>query len=319
MIPEQFYTPYGSEYQNLRENRYSVPPVPQKSYAPPPANMMPGQTQMMSGIDPNYLAAYSSSNVQYTPGHQHMQREVQMERQMQFRSESTFGSDYQNRNLTGVERNKSFAQARSEIPRGFESKTPRVNSNCDFKPKQQSMSMRNDMKPKPQTPTQSMPPRNSGVPPKKPTETESPKNESQVLTRIDKLKALQRSGPRAFSGPVEKVLKWHKALQDIGVLIIFEIVAKCVSIQPGTSCSKNLVIRDDNGPAMQVVYYEIDFLLPELKPPCTVRVVGRMMAGTCRLQAFSVRPATGDDVATLPRRAAVASHHVAKLCKEYAN
>ncbi|XP_063383592.1 uncharacterized protein LOC134669906 [Cydia fagiglandana] len=155
------------------------------------------------------------------------------------------------------------------------------------------------------------------VPPKKPNETETPKNESQVLTRSDKLKALYRSGPRAFSGPVEKVLKWHKALQDIGVLVIFEIVAKCVSIQPGTSCSKNLVIRDDNGPAMQVVYYEIDFLLPELKPPCTVRVVGRMMAGTCRLQAFSVRPATGDDVATLSRRAAVASHHVAKLCKEY--
>lgn len=41
------------------------------------------------------------------------------------------------------------------------------------------------------------------------------------------------------------------------------------------------------------------------------------MAGTCRFQAFNVRPATGDDVATLPRRAAVAAHHVAKLCKEY--
>ncbi|XP_061715770.1 spermatogenesis-associated protein 22-like [Cydia pomonella] len=244
-----------------------------------------------------------------------MQREVQMERQMQFRSEPAFGSDYQNRNLTGVERNKSFALARCEIPRNFQSNTPNVNSNRDLKPKQQSISY--DIKPKQQMPTQQMPPRNSNVPPKKPNETETPKSETQVLTRFDKLKALHRSGPRVFSGPIEKVLKWHKTLQDIGVLIIFEIVAKCVSIQPGTCCSKNLVIRDDNGPAMQVVYYEIDFLLPELKPPCTVRVVGRMMPGTCRLQAFSVRPATGDDVATLPRRAAVASHHVAKLYKEY--
>lgn len=47
------------------------------------------------------------------------------------------------------------------------------------------------------------------------------------------------------------------------------------------------------------------------------RVIGRMMAGTCRLQAFNVRPATGDDVTMLPRRAAVAAHQVTKLCKEY--
>uniref|UniRef100_A0A2H1X012 SFRICE_009552 n=1 Tax=Spodoptera frugiperda TaxID=7108 RepID=A0A2H1X012_SPOFR len=131
-----------------------------------------------------------------------------------------------------------------------------------------------------------------------------------------RIQALQKSGPRAFSGPVEKVLKWHKALQDIGVFVFYEIIAKCVSVRPGESCAKNLVIRDDNGPAMQVVYYEIDFMLPELKVPSTVRVIGRMIAGTCRLQAFSVRPATGDDVATLQRRAAVAAHHVARLCKE---
>ena len=47
--------------------------------------------------------------------------------------------------------------------------------------------------------------------------------------------------------------------------------AKCVSIRSGDSCAKNLVIRDDNGPAMQVVYYEVDYLLPELKVPSTVR------------------------------------------------
>lgn len=40
------------------------------------------------------------------------------------------------------------------------------------------------------------------------------------------IQALHKSGPRAFSGPVEKVLKWHKALQDIGVFVFYEIVGK---------------------------------------------------------------------------------------------
>ncbi|CAG9125460.1 unnamed protein product [Plutella xylostella] len=102
---------------------------------------------------------------------------------------------------------------------------------------------------------------------------ETPKNPEQtlVLTRADRLKAIHKGGPRAFSGPVEKVLKWHKALQDIGVLVIYEIVAKCVSVKSGDSCAKQLVIRDAGGPAMQAHYYEVDFLLPDLTPPCTVR------------------------------------------------
>lgn len=49
--------------------------------------------------------------------------------------------------------------------------------------------------------------------------------------------------------------------------------AKCVSVRPGESCAKNLVVRDENGPAMQIVYYEVDFLLPELNPPRTIRYV----------------------------------------------
>ncbi|XP_034832246.2 uncharacterized protein DDB_G0292186 [Maniola hyperantus] len=154
---------------------------------------------------------------------------------------------------------------------------------------------------------------------KKHTEIDLLKHElqSQVKTRAEKLKELQKSGTRVFSGPVEKILKWHKSIQDIGAMVFYEIVGKCVTVRAGESCAKNLVVRDENGPAIQIVYYEIDFLLPELKPPCMVRVIGRMMPGTTRFQAFNVRPATGDDVATLPRRAAVAAHHVAKLSKEY--
>ncbi|CAK1556426.1 unnamed protein product [Leptosia nina] len=139
----------------------------------------------------------------------------------------------------------------------------------------------------------------------------------QKKTRSEILKKIFKSGPRVFSGPVEKVLKWHKSLQEIGVLVLYEIVAKCVNVRPTETCAKNLVVRDENGPAMQVVYYEIDFLMPEIRPPCTVRVIGKMVAGANRLQAFNVRLATGDDVATLPRRAAVSAHHVYNLCEEY--
>ncbi|XP_045517524.1 uncharacterized protein LOC123709940 isoform X2 [Pieris brassicae] len=149
------------------------------------------------------------------------------------------------------------------------------------------------------------------------TSASSTQIQVQSKARSELQKELYKQGPRTFSGPLEMVLKWHKSLQDIGVVILYEIVAKCVNVRAGESCAKNLVLRDENGPAMQVVYYEIDFLMPEIKPPCTVRVIGRMLAGTNRLQAYSVRLATSDDVATMPRRTAIAAHHVSKLCKEY--
>ncbi|XP_072948755.1 spermatogenesis-associated protein 22 [Epargyreus clarus] len=235
-----------------------------------------------------------------------------MQEQTVFPENLTFGSNYQNRNLVPVEKvlPKPFLQQRlssgapaTEIQR-FDTVQP------EFSENNRNMKILES--------PQKVVPINSATT-RKQSEVNLLKNEvqSQVRTRSEKLKALHKSGPRAFSGPVEKVLKWHKSLQDIGLLVFYEIVAKCVSVRPGERCAKNIVVRDDNGPAMQVVYYEVDFLLPELTLPCTVRVIGRMMPGTCRLQAFQVRLATGDDVATLPRRAAVAAHHVAKLSKEY--
>ncbi|XP_022118000.2 uncharacterized protein LOC110995239, partial [Pieris rapae] len=157
---------------------------------------------------------------------------------------------------------------------------------------------------------------NTKAPELSPTSASSTQIQVQSKTRTELQKELYKQGTRTFSGPLEMVLKWHKSLQDIGVVILYETVAKCVNVRAG-ECAKNLVLRDENGPAMQVVYYEIDFLMPEIKPPCTVRVIGRMFSGTNRLQAYSVRLATSDDVATMPRRTAIAAHHVSKLCKEY--
>ncbi|XP_052757637.1 uncharacterized protein LOC113522060 [Galleria mellonella] len=301
---------YGSEFQNVQRVNPSfvraAPYVNSTSFVPPNLTHLQGQGQgqVISGIDPRYLAPYSDGNANFIATGLMQQERSAMP------INSPFGRDYQNRNLLAPERNKAKMfqpqmskenLQRTEVPpnKDFaitETKTPRR----DFQVQQTT----------PQTPTNAS---------SKVENLGTSKHEHQIvlMSRSDKLKALYKSGTRVFSGPVEKILKWHKSLQDIGVLVLYEIVAKCVSVRAGELCAKNLVVRDENGPAMQVVYYEVDFLLPELKPPCTIRVIGRMMAGTSRFQAFNVRPATGDDVATLPRRTAVAVHHVAKLCKDY--
>ncbi|XP_026327621.1 uncharacterized protein LOC113235913 [Hyposmocoma kahamanoa] len=289
----------------------SMPPMNPQSPSFP-TNPVSGQGQLVSGIDPRYLATFADSNASYIAG-QRPSVQRSCERQI-VNNGMPFVGDYQNRTFAGAERHKpkTFTQQQvmSSTPNSMaKARDPQksVYDNVQVLTDGQKMS---DVVQKPRI---SCPAQLSAV------DVDLPKREYQnpVKTRLDKIKVIQKNGPRAFSGPVEKVLKWHKALQDVGILILYEIVAKCVSVRPGESCAKNLVIRDDNGPAIQVVYYEIDFLLPELKPPCTVRVIGRIMPGTCRLQAFSVRTATGDDVAILPRRAAVASHHVSKICKEF--
>ncbi|XP_032517345.2 uncharacterized protein LOC116770101 [Danaus plexippus] len=100
-------------------------------------------------------------------------------------------------------------------------------------------------------------------------------------------------------------------------MVLYELVGKCVSVSPGDRSAQNLVVRDESGPAMQVVYYEIDLLLPDLSLPCTVRVVGRMLSGSSRMQGFSVRVARADDVTALSRRTAVAMNQVEELIKKY--
>lgn len=40
------------------------------------------------------------------------------------------------------------------------------------------------------------------------------------------IQELQKSGIRVFSGPIENILKWHKSLQDVGVMVLYEIVGK---------------------------------------------------------------------------------------------
>ncbi|CAH1638087.1 unnamed protein product [Spodoptera littoralis] len=162
-------------------------------------NMGPGQTQMVTGIDPRYLANYSDNRAQYIVTGQQMQVEPSAAP-----VDTGLGANYLNSNFGGADRNK----VKTFIP--------------------------------------------------------------QVLTHIN-------------SGPYTEPLK-SKTLYEGTSKTPFQtqqhsqtnmlqnaINAKCVSIRSGESCAKNLVIRDDNGPAMQVVYYEIDFMLPELKLPSTVR------------------------------------------------
>ncbi|XP_022838086.1 uncharacterized protein LOC111365120 [Spodoptera litura] len=316
MVPSGnvYYSPSGSfahQFTNIQNapnssyhdvNRMNSPAFGQ-------INMGPGQTQMVTGIDPRYLANYSDNRAQYIVTGQQMQVEPSAAP-----LDTGLGANYLNSNFGGADRNKvkTFVpQVLTHINSGPYTEPLKSKTLYEGTPKTSFQTQQHSQKNLHQNAI-------NATPKKSADGTEVIKKEPQItaVSKMDRLKALQKSGPRAFSGPVEKVLKWHKALQDIGVFVFYEIIAKCVSIRSGESCAKNLVIRDENGPAMQVVYYEIDFMLPELKLPSTVRVIGRMIAGTCRLQAFSVRPATGDDVATLQRRAAVAAHHVARLCKE---
>nr|XP_026492245.1 uncharacterized protein LOC113397930 [Vanessa tameamea] len=253
----------------------------------------------MSGIDPRYLAAFTDNSTGYIAT-------GQLHREFNPIAVNALGSDYQNRNFIGAERTENKRYAPQRIPNVYQKQEDSLKCTT-LKPRvvekqQPQIKFKDDTS-------------------NKQTEIDLLKNEVQyqVKTRGEKLKELYINGTRVYSGSVENILKWHKSLQDIGVMVLYEIVGKCVSVRAGESCAKNLVVRDDNGPAIQVVYYEIDFLLPELKIPCMIRVIGRVMPGTSRLQAFNVRPAIGDDVASLPRRAAVASHHITKLCKEYFN
>ncbi|XP_035439784.2 uncharacterized protein LOC118269017 isoform X2 [Spodoptera frugiperda] len=317
MLPQEnvYYPPSGpyalqfTNMQNAPNASYPSDVNAMNSPAFGQINMGPGQTQMVTGIDPRYLANYSDNRAQYIVTGQQMQVEPTTTP-----LDTGLGANYLNSNFGGADRNKvkTFVpQVLTHINRGPHSEPPKSKTSFGGTTKNTFQNQHNSQTREEQntiTATTKKSTDGNEVIKKEPQNTS--------VSKMDRLKALQKSGPRAFSGPVEKVLKWHKALQDIGVFVFYEIIAKCVSVRPGESCAKNLVIRDDNGPAMQVVYYEIDFMLPELKVPSTVRVIGRMIAGTCRLQAFSVRPATGDDVATLQRRAAVAAHHVARLCKE---
>ncbi|XP_050669500.1 uncharacterized protein LOC126968478 [Leptidea sinapis] len=296
------------------------------------------QGQFVSGIDPNYLAAYNDNNGRYVAAAPGKQNPSEMS---SYRG-SAF-HDYHNRYIDD-EKFEAYNRSPAAVPAGIQNKhkptetSPYpVNAYNDYQNRFTDDAKFEAYSSPTGTAGMNVPeiskkvsyedinirdnrPQNTNAKVMtKPKDQHEKLNTTSILikSRSEKLKELHKSGPRVFSGPVEKVMKWHKSLQDIGILVLYEVVAKCVSVRSGESCSKNLVIRDDNGPAMQVVYYEIDYLMPELKPPCTVRVIGRMLAGTNRLHAFNVRMATGDDVATLPRRAAVGAHHVAKLCKEY--
>ncbi|XP_026735142.1 uncharacterized protein LOC113499026 [Trichoplusia ni] len=316
MLAENVY--YNGPYANQFPNAQNVPysnfmdvghmNAQQNVYG---QNMMTGSGQVMTGIDPRYLANYADNSAQFIVTGQQMHGEKVP---LQTPLNAGFGTNYSNHTFLGADRNKAKSFT-PQVVTAPQTEAPNHNIN------RFEGNMKNNVQTKQYAKVEPAQQNQTNAIPKTSSNTNITKKEphNQVMSRMDKLKALHKSGPRAFSGPVEKVLKWHKALQDIGVFVFYEIVAKCVSIRPGESYAKNLVIRDENGPAMQVVYYEIDFMLPDIQPSSTIRVIGRMMAGTCRLQAFSVRLATGDDVATLQRRAAVAAHHVARLCKDYGN
>ncbi|KAI5635017.1 hypothetical protein NE865_12249 [Phthorimaea operculella] len=263
MVPETMYFGgYGAEFPVQRTPGFmGVTHVNAPHFSP----NLPSQNQnvMSSGIDPRYLAAYADNNAAYIAGHRQ-----QMERDQTAAppNGAGFAADYQNRPFIGVDRNarNSFSAQVASNP----SVIPRDSTSVNHPQMKSTSNSRQDFNQN-NTSTVQLLTKSSGK------ENEEQKSSIQfpvpLKTRTERLRDLHKTGARAFSGPVEKVLKWHKTLQELGLLVLYEIVAKCVSVQSGKGCAKTLVVRDDSGPAMQVVYYEIDFLLPDFKPPCMVR------------------------------------------------
>ncbi|XP_077289749.1 uncharacterized protein LOC143913667 [Arctopsyche grandis] len=136
-------------------------------------------------------------------------------------------------------------------------------------------------------------------------------NAGKTMT-FDKQKNIFAAGMRVFTGPVDKVIKWYKILQEIAVDHVFEVIARCVSVKTGNGCEKHILVRDTSGPVLQVVFYEIDFLLPEIKVGSSLRVMGKMIAKN-RMKAFKVREVVAFEEAALPRLCAISHHMVAKL------
>jgi hypothetical protein len=78
------------------------------------------------------------------------------------------------------------------------------------------------------------------------------------------------------------------------------------------STHQELLLRDEAGPVLQVLFYEIDRPMPKLQPGQLVRVVGRMIS-RARLQAFSVRPASEVERCSMQRSSFVCHRTATQL------
>ncbi|CAH2096425.1 unnamed protein product [Euphydryas editha] len=77
-----------------------------------PSNVNQAQGQILSGIDPRYLAAYNDNSAGYIAT-------GQFNREYKPIGVNAFGSDYQNRNFIGVERTENSRYAPQRIPNGW--------------------------------------------------------------------------------------------------------------------------------------------------------------------------------------------------------
>ncbi|KAK9729614.1 hypothetical protein QE152_g15848 [Popillia japonica] len=115
---------------------------------------------------------------------------------------------------------------------------------------------------------------------------------------------------RIFTGTAERIIKWNKAYDKF---CYYEVISSIISIQVGSiRLQKVMLLRDKKGPILQVVHYVNDHInIDDFHVGQMLRCVGRMV-GPNTLHAVSIRAATSDELANLPRLCYICDHAVAK-------
>uniref|UniRef100_A0A1Q3F8E9 Uncharacterized protein n=1 Tax=Culex tarsalis TaxID=7177 RepID=A0A1Q3F8E9_CULTA len=98
---------------------------------------------------------------------------------------------------------------------------------------------------------------------------------------------------RIITGSVEHILKLSRSAPEEAPLV--ELYANILSMKRGASGTERiLLLRNQAGPVIQGVFFEIDFRMPEVAAGDFVRCVGRLTGGS-RLQILKLTPASEED------------------------
>ncbi|XP_037915194.1 uncharacterized protein LOC119654102 [Hermetia illucens] len=106
----------------------------------------------------------------------------------------------------------------------------------------------------------------------------------------------ERSNPRKdvnrdlilITGNVHFAIKMNKLYADSNLL--YEVYGKVLrTLQGKFPCEQIVFLRNESGPVLQVVFYEIDAQLPNIESGCNVRCIGKFK-GASRLHSFKITP-----------------------------
>lgn len=161
-------------------------------------------------------------------------------------------------------------------------------------------------------------PKNGNSPMFKPLPLQNPSMAlNATLANVPASKEPPKSvGMKIVTGTIAKILRTHKDNSDVNALyevfgmpptiIVVNAVsfkhllnnffthagAKVLSLRNGNGpIEKLLLVRNETGPVMQAVYYEIDYGLPNIAVGSSLRIIGRLI-GINRMQILKMSVST---------------------------